>query len=290
MGPIRKIKGEKAVQRLIGILALVVVLVALASWVGETAHAGCCETATPTATTVMTSTVTATPTSTVVVPNVSYTLEAIPGNRITMSLGSAYSIQALLKRDGEVITNQLEFSYNWEASDWTTAPAMPFDACTNGMVLPCPYDHARILGLKAGEASVWVDVFRYTGTGTRTLVARKVFQVVVQERPGTVTPTPTSTPVAIPTIPPLPDVTSVTLGTGWNNIALPFSGVAYTADSLLDELSRQGISAMMVVRWNNGGWDSHVGGFPANNFAVEPGHGYFVRVIQPGTWYPGWRP
>ena len=41
--------------------------------------------------------------------------------------------------------------------------------------------------------------------------------------------------------------------------------------------------AAEVDRWE-GGWDGHLCAIPANNFAIETGRGYFVRLTAPRTW------
>jgi len=43
-------------------------------------------------------------------------------------------------------------------------------------------------------------------------------------------------------------------------------------------------SAVEVYRWDNGGWDGHVCGLPVNDFGLEVGRGYFVRLAQPSRW------
>ena len=76
------------------------------------------------------------------------------------------------------------------------------------------------------------------------------------------------------------------LDAGWNLVTL----VATPADRLfakgvchsLDEVTPG--SAVEVYRWENGGWDGHVCGLPVNDFALEVGRGYFVRLSLPSQW------
>ncbi len=41
---------------------------------------------------------------------------------------------------------------------------------------------------------------------------------------------------------------------------------------------------MEVYRWANGGWDGHACGLPVNDFGLEVGRGYFVRLARPSQW------
>ncbi|MBI2941117.1 MAG: hypothetical protein HYY04_11835, partial [Chloroflexi bacterium] len=66
---------------------------------------------------------------------------------------------------------------------------------------------------------------------------------------------------------------------GWNLIAVP-NPVTYLAESLGQAIRADGISASQVVRWNDavGSWSAHLVGWTSNNFAIQLGRGYFVRV------------
>lgn len=74
-----------------------------------------------------------------------------------------------------------------------------------------------------------------------------------------------------------------TMSPGWNLISVT-DGVSTTAERLLSSLRDQGIQAEMVVRWQDGGWQSHIRGFSANDFAIESGRGYFVKTTNGGSW------
>jgi hypothetical protein len=73
---------------------------------------------------------------------------------------------------------------------------------------------------------------------------------------------------------------------GWNLVTL----VATPAE----RLTAQGVcvsldgntpgTAVEVYRWEAGGWDGHVCGVPPNDFGLEVGRGYFVRLVKPSQW------
>ena len=106
--------------------------------------------------------------------------------------------------------------------------------------------------------------------------------------PPTPTPTrvpPTPTPVP-PTPTPAPQTVNATINlqAGWNLISLPVSPtVPISAESLAGLINAQGGQATDVNRWQAGAWNTHVAGLPFNDFAIEPGRGYFVRTAQAST-------
>jgi PKD repeat protein len=69
---------------------------------------------------------------------------------------------------------------------------------------------------------------------------------------------------------------------GWNLVSLP-TGTNYAAEELGDEINAQGGSCVEIDRWYAGGWDSHVIDLPFNDFAIEPGTGYFIRCNAGST-------
>ncbi len=72
---------------------------------------------------------------------------------------------------------------------------------------------------------------------------------------------------------------TIPLAAGWNTVALPtWAGTTIRAQALCDEIARQGGCPAEVDRWVGGGWLGHVCGPPFNNFLLEPGSGYFVKV------------
>ncbi|NDF07880.1 MAG: hypothetical protein EB058_04285, partial [Proteobacteria bacterium] len=76
------------------------------------------------------------------------------------------------------------------------------------------------------------------------------------------------------------------LQTGWNLVALQvIQAVPVTAMALCASLDGTVAgSAYEIDRWENSGWQGHRCGVPANNFTLEPGRGYFIRVTKPVTW------
>ncbi|MGB0384991.1 MAG: peroxidase family protein [Ardenticatenaceae bacterium] len=72
------------------------------------------------------------------------------------------------------------------------------------------------------------------------------------------------------------------LQAGWNSISVPHTD-GYTAKTLCDEIISQGVTALEIDGWINGGWLGHVCGRPFNNFDIEPGLAYFVKSSNAGT-------
>jgi hypothetical protein len=78
---------------------------------------------------------------------------------------------------------------------------------------------------------------------------------------------------------------SLAMAPGWNLLALPLHPLnTITAQSLLDAVHAQGGACSEVDRWLNGGWDAHIDGLPFNDFAIEPGNGYFLKCTTAGQW------
>jgi hypothetical protein len=78
---------------------------------------------------------------------------------------------------------------------------------------------------------------------------------------------------------------ALSLQVGWNSISLPHTE-GYNAESLCDDIISQGVTAIEIDRWHNGGWDGHLCGYPFNDFALERGKGYFVKTSSSGTVTP----
>ena len=87
----------------------------------------------------------------------------------------------------------------------------------------------------------------------------------------------------------LSDEISTPLQTGWNLVALQVTPASpVTAMALCSSLDATVAgSAYEIDRWENSGWEGHRCGVPANNFTLEPGRGYFIRVTKPVTWSVG---
>jgi hypothetical protein len=70
---------------------------------------------------------------------------------------------------------------------------------------------------------------------------------------------------------------------GWNLVGLPVipEGVVTVEDFCDGDLLRQpNRKVVSFDRWLNGGWDAHLCDFPWNDFELEPGVGYAVRVTK----------
>ncbi|MGB0386144.1 MAG: choice-of-anchor B family protein [Ardenticatenaceae bacterium] len=72
---------------------------------------------------------------------------------------------------------------------------------------------------------------------------------------------------------------------GWNSISLPHTD-GYTAESLCDEIIDQGVTAVEINRWYAGGWDGHICNQSFNDFAINPGKGYFIKSTSAGPVTP----
>jgi hypothetical protein len=109
-----------------------------------------------------------------------------------------------------------------------------------------------------------------------------------------VAPTPTPSPTAKPTVTPVPTqqpvpapgtvTMTIALQAGWNLISLSADPVTpLTAEGLIRLISLQGGQATDVNRWQAGAWNTHLAGLAFNDFAVEPGRGYFVKAVRAST-------
>ncbi|NBT26675.1 MAG: hypothetical protein EBT09_09020 [Actinobacteria bacterium] len=84
----------------------------------------------------------------------------------------------------------------------------------------------------------------------------------------------------------LSDEVSQPLQAGWNLIALRASPATTTTASMVCTALNavQSGTAVELDRWITGGWEGHRCGLPVNDFTLEPGPGYFVRLTRPATW------
>ena len=87
----------------------------------------------------------------------------------------------------------------------------------------------------------------------------------------------------------LSDEIATPLQTGWNLVALQVTPASpVTAMALCASLDATVAgSAYEIDRWENSGWESHRCGLAPNNFTLDPGRGYFIRVTKPVTWSVG---
>jgi uncharacterized repeat protein (TIGR02543 family) len=76
-----------------------------------------------------------------------------------------------------------------------------------------------------------------------------------------------------------------TLSSGWNLLALPVQPQpALTAQSLLDSLNAQGGNCTEVDQWSLTGWAGYLDGMGFDDFAITPGHSYFVACTTAFDW------
>ncbi|MEO6728389.1 MAG: fibronectin type III domain-containing protein [Candidatus Dojkabacteria bacterium] len=94
------------------------------------------------------------------------------------------------------------------------------------------------------------------------------------------------------TVAKLSDLTTYTLQTGWNLIALNFiASDLDQASELAKAMNEQGIAVVQVSKYDNGNWvhyvfrvtDSGNSENFGNDFKLVPGEGYFVRSLSPGV-------
>ena len=59
----------------------------------------------------------------------------------------------------------------------------------------------------------------------------------------------------------------------------------YTASTLAASINAQGGSVIKIFQWFQGYWQCHWVDIPTmNDFAIEPGRGYFILCTAPSTW------
>jgi hypothetical protein len=81
---------------------------------------------------------------------------------------------------------------------------------------------------------------------------------------------------------------SVSVGVGWNHIALPVEPLtAYDAEELCERIEDQGGDVAEIDRWYAGGWQGHICGLPFNDFPIELGEAYFVKGSAASVWTVG---
>lgn len=73
------------------------------------------------------------------------------------------------------------------------------------------------------------------------------------------------------------------LDLAWNMVGVAVD-VGYDAQAVCMYFETVGCGPVEIVRFINGGWESHVCGLPFNNFDLLPGAAYFVRIGQECAW------
>lgn len=75
-------------------------------------------------------------------------------------------------------------------------------------------------------------------------------------------------------------------GAGWTAFSLPvdpISSQAWASDLCAESFGSEG-KVIEVVRWEDGGWEGHICGVEANDFALTTAGAYFVRTARPQNW------
>lgn len=125
------------------------------------------------------------PTTSVSGPIVStskYYFELSPLPSVFMTSGAdGYSVMATL-RDAQwkVVTNQKDVSYQWSVDTFGGTPIVrvtPFSDCTNGIIAPCPNDHATIGATTIGPTTATNVRVKAIKTATNTTLAEGEFNV-----------------------------------------------------------------------------------------------------------------
>ena len=81
---------------------------------------------------------------------------------------------------------------------------------------------------------------------------------------------------------------SVPLGAGWNLVGarLVAETPSIASDTCTQLDATQADTAVELDRWVDGGWEGHRCGLPVNDFTLQAGQGYFIRLTRPTTWAP----
>ena len=81
---------------------------------------------------------------------------------------------------------------------------------------------------------------------------------------------------------------TLSLTTGWNlvgaGVAIGAPSTAAGACTIMN--AAQAGTAVELDRWVDGGWEGHRCGLPPNDFTLQAGQGYFVRLTRPASWAP----
>lgn len=71
---------------------------------------------------------------------------------------------------------------------------------------------------------------------------------------------------------------------GWNFIGIPHLQQQFTASILAGDINAGDCEVMYIANWTGQSWQIYQVGLPFNNFNIEKGKGYFLRMIQGGEW------
>ena len=118
-----------------------------------------------------------------------YTLEGVPESlNVEMEVskpGESYNVYVLLRKDGQIVTDQSEFGYSWGLENSDIIQYSTFAACVEGIQPPCPEQYASLIALKEGKTYIKVSVFRKS---TNEIVGGLAFHITVAPK------TPSSIP------------------------------------------------------------------------------------------------
>ena len=81
---------------------------------------------------------------------------------------------------------------------------------------------------------------------------------------------------------------TLSLVVGLNGVGFPATPGGQSVTDITIQIATQGGDALQVDRWlpEAGLWESHVTGFPFNDFSIEAWEGYFVNAGQASTFVP----
>ena len=85
---------------------------------------------------------------------------------------------------------------------------------------------------------------------------------------------------------------SFSLQSGWNLVGFPGAANRFTAPAIVSSIalasgatnSTAGEVIREVDRWDDGQWQWYIVGIPIDQFLIEEGRGYFMRLNRPVTW------
>jgi hypothetical protein len=136
----------------------------------------------------------------------------------------------------------------------------------------------------AQDGSLTVPAFGSTYPSVLIVAANRSATVSPAAYTASATLSLAPTPAPSPTPAPATVTMTVSLQAGWNLISLPADPLTpLTAEGLLRLINAQGGQATDVNRWQAGAWNTHVAGLAFNDFALEPGRGYFVKAARAST-------
>lgn len=78
---------------------------------------------------------------------------------ISFPMNNGYGLSVvLLDENGQIVTNQEGFSYQWSSDNPAVGEIKPWSVCTRGIQAPCPEDHAAIAPKMPGTTTIKASV------------------------------------------------------------------------------------------------------------------------------------